>query len=265
MWWRIGKRQPARRSTPGCGWSRCEPGSCSRPEVELCGCCARCSPRVSAVVLASGEQWMSWIGIDDLVDVYYRAVLDPQLSGPINGVAPDPVRNREYTATLGAGHAPPGGGTGPQGGSEIAPRGPGGRGTGRGQPAGRARAPARGRPSLPVSGPRAGPPTRARSVPGRMRVGLPGPRTDPARPEPARTEPARQPGPAGGEIGVGPIRAGGSGSEPGPAASTDAPRPSTGHRSRQPMPKGHDSRQPMIAAGSGGDASEPGAGSCRRP
>ena len=50
--------------------------------------------------LGTGEQWMSWIGIDDLVDVYYRALLDPRLSGPVNGVAPDPVRNREYTATL---------------------------------------------------------------------------------------------------------------------------------------------------------------------
>ncbi len=50
--------------------------------------------------LGRGEQWMSWIGIDDLVDVYYRALLDPQLSGPVNAVAPNPVRNREYTATL---------------------------------------------------------------------------------------------------------------------------------------------------------------------
>ena len=50
--------------------------------------------------IGGGEQWMSWIGIDDLVDVYYRAVLDPQLSGPVNAVAPHPVRNREYASTL---------------------------------------------------------------------------------------------------------------------------------------------------------------------
>ncbi len=50
--------------------------------------------------LGSGEQWVPWIGIDDLVDVYYRAILDSQLSGPVNAVAPHPVRNREYTATL---------------------------------------------------------------------------------------------------------------------------------------------------------------------
>jgi uncharacterized protein (TIGR01777 family) len=50
--------------------------------------------------LGSGEQWMSWIGIDDLIDIYYRAALDDQLSGPVNAVAPEPVPNLAYTATL---------------------------------------------------------------------------------------------------------------------------------------------------------------------
>ncbi len=50
--------------------------------------------------LGRGRQWTSWTGIDDLVDVYYRALLDPALSGPVNAVAPEPVRNDEYTATL---------------------------------------------------------------------------------------------------------------------------------------------------------------------
>jgi uncharacterized protein (TIGR01777 family) len=50
--------------------------------------------------LGSGRQWTSWISIDDLVDIYYRATLDPRLAGPVNAVAPDPVRNTEYTATL---------------------------------------------------------------------------------------------------------------------------------------------------------------------
>jgi uncharacterized protein (TIGR01777 family) len=51
--------------------------------------------------LGSGRQWTSWTGIDDLVDVYYRALLDPAMSGPVNAVSPQPVRNDEYTATLG--------------------------------------------------------------------------------------------------------------------------------------------------------------------
>lgn len=50
--------------------------------------------------LGDGRQWLSWIGIDDLVDVYHRALWDTSLSGPVNAVAPQPVRNSEYTRTL---------------------------------------------------------------------------------------------------------------------------------------------------------------------
>jgi len=51
--------------------------------------------------IGDGRQWLSWISIDDLADVYLRALVDPDLSGPVNAVAPDPVRNSDYTATLG--------------------------------------------------------------------------------------------------------------------------------------------------------------------
>jgi hypothetical protein len=51
--------------------------------------------------LGDGRQWLSWIGIDDLVDVYFRGLWDNTLSGPVNAVAPQPVRNSEYTRTLG--------------------------------------------------------------------------------------------------------------------------------------------------------------------
>lgn len=50
--------------------------------------------------LGSGRQWLSWIDIDDLVDVYHRALVDPALSGPVNAVAPHPARNADYTSTL---------------------------------------------------------------------------------------------------------------------------------------------------------------------
>jgi uncharacterized protein len=50
--------------------------------------------------LGSGRQWLAWIGLDDLLDIYLRAVLDPELSGPVNAVAPEPVRNIDYTRTL---------------------------------------------------------------------------------------------------------------------------------------------------------------------
>lgn len=49
----------------------------------------------------SGEQWLSWIAIDDLVDVFHRALVDDRLNGPVNAVAPHPVRQREYAAVLG--------------------------------------------------------------------------------------------------------------------------------------------------------------------
>ncbi len=50
--------------------------------------------------LGGGRQWLSWIDIDDLVDVYHRALVDPALSGPVNAVAPQPIRNIDYTRTL---------------------------------------------------------------------------------------------------------------------------------------------------------------------
>ena len=50
--------------------------------------------------LGSGRQWLSWIGLDDLIDVYYRALYDGRLSGPVNATAPNPVRNAEYTRAL---------------------------------------------------------------------------------------------------------------------------------------------------------------------
>ncbi|AKE87965.1 MULTISPECIES: TIGR01777 family oxidoreductase [Rhodococcus] len=50
--------------------------------------------------LGTGRQWLSWIDLDDLLDVYHRALADPRIAGPINAVAPEPVRNDEYTRTL---------------------------------------------------------------------------------------------------------------------------------------------------------------------
>lgn len=50
--------------------------------------------------MGSGDQWNSWVGLDDLLDVYLRALLDPRLDGPVNAVAPHPVRQRAYARTL---------------------------------------------------------------------------------------------------------------------------------------------------------------------
>jgi hypothetical protein len=50
--------------------------------------------------VGGGDQWLSWIDLDDLTDVYARALVDARLSGPLNAVAPTPVRNSEFTAQL---------------------------------------------------------------------------------------------------------------------------------------------------------------------
>lgn len=50
--------------------------------------------------IGDGRQWLSWIGIDDLVDIYHRALWDTDLAGPVNAVAPHPVTNAEYARTL---------------------------------------------------------------------------------------------------------------------------------------------------------------------
>lgn len=47
----------------------------------------------------SGEQWMSWIHIDDLVQLYMWAI-QAGLEGAINATAPTPVRNSEFMAEM---------------------------------------------------------------------------------------------------------------------------------------------------------------------
>ena len=50
--------------------------------------------------LGSGQQYISWISMDDLIGTVYHAIDDESLSGPVNIVAPNPVTNLEMTRTL---------------------------------------------------------------------------------------------------------------------------------------------------------------------
>lgn len=50
--------------------------------------------------LGSGEQWMSWIHLDDLVGMILWLMDKPSVSGPVNGTAPNPATNREFSRTL---------------------------------------------------------------------------------------------------------------------------------------------------------------------
>lgn len=51
--------------------------------------------------LGSGRQWMSWIALDDLLDVYARALVDERMVGPVNAVASRAVRQGEWAKTMG--------------------------------------------------------------------------------------------------------------------------------------------------------------------
>lgn len=51
--------------------------------------------------VGSGEQWVPWIHLDDAVAALLHALTDARLRGPVNVVAPTPVRNRELAAELG--------------------------------------------------------------------------------------------------------------------------------------------------------------------
>jgi uncharacterized protein (TIGR01777 family) len=50
--------------------------------------------------LGSGDQWWSWIALDDVVGAIYHAITDPTLSGPVNFVSPQPITNRDFARTL---------------------------------------------------------------------------------------------------------------------------------------------------------------------
>ena len=52
--------------------------------------------------LGDGKQWMSWIALDDYIRAFAFLVEKTGVSGPVNMVAPNPVRNEEFTATLAA-------------------------------------------------------------------------------------------------------------------------------------------------------------------
>jgi uncharacterized protein (TIGR01777 family) len=51
--------------------------------------------------IGSGRQWMSWIHRDDLVGLFLLALDNASATGPINGTAPNPVTNAEFTRALG--------------------------------------------------------------------------------------------------------------------------------------------------------------------
>ncbi|HMD40842.1 MAG TPA: TIGR01777 family oxidoreductase [Candidatus Acidoferrum sp.] len=51
--------------------------------------------------LGSGKQWMSWITLEDLIEILRFALEKGDVRGPINVISPQPVQNAEFTKILG--------------------------------------------------------------------------------------------------------------------------------------------------------------------
>mgnify|MGYP006266522209 CR=1 FL=1 len=51
--------------------------------------------------VGSGRQWVPWIGLDDVVGALHALLMDDGVDGPVNVVAPQPVRSTELARTLG--------------------------------------------------------------------------------------------------------------------------------------------------------------------
>jgi NAD dependent epimerase/dehydratase family enzyme len=54
------------------------------------------------VVLGTGQQWQSWIHIDDLLDLLWFCIKQDDMHGGINATSPQPVRQQEFAEVLAA-------------------------------------------------------------------------------------------------------------------------------------------------------------------
>lgn len=50
--------------------------------------------------IGSGKQWMSWISLEDVVQVLLFALESGNVRGPINCISPEPLQNAAFTKTL---------------------------------------------------------------------------------------------------------------------------------------------------------------------
>jgi uncharacterized protein (TIGR01777 family) len=51
-------------------------------------------------ILGNGKQWMSWIALDDVLGSLMHIINTPSISGPVNIVAPNPLKNSDFTKVL---------------------------------------------------------------------------------------------------------------------------------------------------------------------
>jgi uncharacterized protein (TIGR01777 family) len=50
--------------------------------------------------LGSGQQWLSWVTLEDVIGILGYALKNESVSGAVNVVAPQPVRNEDFTREL---------------------------------------------------------------------------------------------------------------------------------------------------------------------
>ncbi len=68
------------------------------------GMLARLAPVFTAgggAIMGDGRQMLSWIALDDLLGVFFTALYDARLRGPINATAPRPASQAEFARALG--------------------------------------------------------------------------------------------------------------------------------------------------------------------
>ena len=51
--------------------------------------------------LGTGKQWISWVHMSDLLNLIAFSIKNSEVTGPVNAVSPNPVRNAEFTKQLG--------------------------------------------------------------------------------------------------------------------------------------------------------------------
>ncbi|MDA8744882.1 TIGR01777 family oxidoreductase [Rubripirellula amarantea] len=51
--------------------------------------------------LGNGQQWWSWIALDDVLGGIHHVLANDHVNGPVNFVSPNPIRNRDFAQTLG--------------------------------------------------------------------------------------------------------------------------------------------------------------------
>ena len=50
--------------------------------------------------MGSGQQYWSWVAMDDVIGAIHHALVNDTIQGPVNATAPNPVTNAEFTKTL---------------------------------------------------------------------------------------------------------------------------------------------------------------------